>query len=102
MPATMRPLLLGVIALPLALACGPVPEAEDASDDERPCRTQEDCEMAAAETGPRAQLCSSRAIRLDTQKDIAACGPLPTMTMPQSHEPRLACFHGTCVPVTPR
>lgn len=106
----MRPLLLGVIALPLALACGPVPEAEDASGDERPCRTQQDCEIADTTTEPHTHLCSSRAVLRasrdsgpwDTSaRDSAACGPMPYMT-PTIREPRLACFHGTCVPIASR
>lgn len=93
--------LATLLALPALLSCAPVPEADAPLDeDERPCRTHDDCEIRATETGPRNQLCSNRAIAWNptSAKDAAACGPMPNMT-PKISEPQLLCFRGQCVPV---
>jgi hypothetical protein len=82
-------------------SCAPVPEADAPLDeDERPCRTHDDCEVRAADKGPRSMLCGQRAVAWGSQpaKDAAACGPMPSMT-PNLPEPQLLCFRGTCVPV---
>lgn len=94
--------LAALLALPSLLACAPVADAEAPIDaDERPCRTHDDCEIRATETGPRAQLCSNRAIKWNdgmSSKDAAACGPIANMT-PKVSEPQLLCFRSRCVPV---
>jgi hypothetical protein len=84
------------------LSCAPVPDADAPLDeDERPCRSHDDCDVRAAQSGPRQQLCGTRGIHWDSSpngKDAAACGPMPGMS-PNIPEPLLMCFRGTCVPV---
>lgn len=94
------PRLLLTLFLGLA-GCAPLPDAADPEEGEIPCRSQQDCEVAVVDSGPRAQICSSRGIALGTAKDSAACGPMPNMS-PALPEPRLACFRGVCVPVGKR
>ena len=97
----MRATWLCALSVTALLGCAPVPDASAPSEDELPCRTDEDCEMAGRDVGPRSQICASRAINLHSAKDVAACGPMPNMT-PSTSEPVLACFRGTCVPIRSR
>ncbi|MBK8254401.1 MAG: hypothetical protein IPK82_17245 [Polyangiaceae bacterium] len=92
---SLRSIVAFFAALILTCACTPAasPEAE-----ELPCRTDEDCELHGRDSGPRAALCSNRALNFQSAKDIAACGPLPNMSVSPS-EPTLLCFRGSCVPV---
>ena len=97
----MRAVRLLAISLLSLLGCAPLQDASEPAEGELPCRTHEDCELASADTGPRAQICTTRGIYLQSSKDIAACGPMPNMT-PRISEPVLACFRGVCVPVERR
>lgn len=95
-------LVPALLACALLAACAPVPDADAPLDeDERPCRTHDDCELRTIERGPRQQLCGTRGIAWDQSahsKDAAACGPMPNMS-PSVPEPVLMCFRGSCVPV---
>lgn len=95
----MRAVRLPALSLLALLGCAPL--ASEPAEGELPCRTHEDCELASADTGPRAQICTTRGIHIQSSKDVAACGPMPNMT-PRISEPVLACFRGVCVPVERR
>lgn len=92
-----------VLGFTLLAACEPLPDPAAPSSEERPCRTDDDCEMAQAESNVRQALCGSGALarfgggRSDASaKDEAACGQMPNMRA-NVPEPTLACFRGTCV-----
>ncbi|MEZ4295332.1 MAG: hypothetical protein R3B70_10185 [Polyangiaceae bacterium] len=97
----MRPVLLALVSSVLIAAlsgCAPVPDADAPEEEELPCRSDADCEIAGRDVGPRTAMCTNRGMSLSSAKDIAACGPLPSMA-PSSREPVMACFRGSCVPI---
>lgn len=92
-----------VFAFTLLAACEPSRDPAAPSAESAPCRTDQDCDMPRAESQVRESFCgtamragSGRSGSDITDKDAAACGPMPGMQA-RIPEPTLACFRGTCV-----
>jgi hypothetical protein len=94
-----RHLALAILSMTLA-ACGTPGHPDFASDEERPCQSDRDCEVHTAESPARRAFCASNGVGLGSAsaKDAAACGPIPNMTLNAS-DPELLCFRGSCVAV---
>jgi hypothetical protein len=90
-----------LLAIVLLAGCDPLTGPAFPSEEEKPCQSDADCEIHAADLSAHQALCGARATaHSDKGRDMdnAACGPMPNMTS-KTPEPNLACFRGTCVSV---
>jgi hypothetical protein len=97
----MRRLLGPLFVLLLLPACEPMGEPAVPAAENRPCKTDDDCEIPKAPSSVREDGCRSRTMVVgkDPAMDTAVCGSIPQMATPDSPEPQILCFRGTCVPV---
>lgn len=99
----MRAAWLSAFVIWMSIGCSP-PEASAPEEGERPCTTDEDCELAGRDTSVRSSICGNRAAgyRDSVGPNALKCGPMADMKPPSLVEPVLACFRGTCVPIDSR